>query len=77
MTGVTVLPAAREKGQAVNMARCTCPTTQDTERQRERARQEKGDDGNREGGRGGKMRADNERVTSERRHLQKTINYTQ
>lgn len=35
MTGVTVFPAAREEGQAVNMARCTCPTTQDTERERE------------------------------------------
>lgn len=35
MTGVTVFPAAREEGQAVNMARCTCPATQDTQREKE------------------------------------------
>lgn len=35
MTGVTVFPAAREEGQAVNMAHCTCPATQDSQKRRE------------------------------------------
>lgn len=30
MTEVTVLLVAREEGQAVNMACCTCPAAQDT-----------------------------------------------
>lgn len=35
MTEVTVFPAAREEGQAVSMAHCTCPAAQDTHRKLE------------------------------------------
>lgn len=38
MTRVTVFPAAREEGQAVNMARCTCPATQQSQKEREQDR---------------------------------------
>lgn len=34
MTGVTVFPAAKEEGQAVSMAHCTCPATRHKKRQR-------------------------------------------
>lgn len=67
MTGVTVFPAAREEGQAVNMARCTCPATQNTFRASET---EKGKMGIEEGEvEVAKRKADNERLTRERRHL--------
>lgn len=61
MTGVTVFPAAREEGQAVNMAHCTCPATQDTQKERKEIGKLKR----------GRWRWLNERLTRERGHFQK------